>query len=225
MTDIFREIDEDLRRDRYSQLLRRLAPLLIAAIVLILAGVGGWQAWRWFGRQSAEATGARFEQALQAARENNLADAEQALTAIAGEGPAGYRLLARLRLASIAGAKDAQAGAAAFTAIADDGGVDAVWRDLARLRATMLRIDTLSPDEAQAILQPLAAPGRTWRLSALETLGLAALQAGKIEDAGRWFDQILTDSTAPASLRQRVESVYMALVAGGPAQASAATPN
>ncbi|MFD2251373.1 hypothetical protein FHS82_000526 [Pseudochelatococcus lubricantis] len=225
MTDIFREIDEDLRRDRYSQLFRRVAPLLIAVVVLVVVGVGGWQAWRWFDRQSAEDTGARFEEALQAAREGKTADAEHALSTIAADGPAGYQLLARLRLAAITGAKDPAAGAAAFTAIADDGKVDAVWRDLARLRATLLQIDKLSPDEAQAALQPLAAPGQPWRLTALETLGLVALRAGKLEDAGRWFDQILTDPAATQGVRQRVQEIYLALVAGGPSATGSETTN
>lgn len=217
MTDIFREIDEDLRRDRYSKLLRRLAPAIIAVIVLIVGGVGGWQAWRWFDRQSAEQAGGRFEEALQTAREGRIAEAEQALAAVAADSPAGYRLLARFRLAGIESGKDAAAGAAAFNAIASDSGVDAVWRDLAKLRATLLQVGTLSADEVQAALQPLAAPGQPWRFTALETLGVVALDAGRFEDAGRWFDQIITDPGAPAGLRQRVQEFYLTLVAAGPA--------
>ncbi|MGV6873044.1 tetratricopeptide repeat protein [Pseudochelatococcus sp. B33] len=216
MTDIFREIDEDLRRDRYSKLLRRLAPAIVAVIVLIVAGVGGWQAWRWFNRQSAEQAGGRFEEALQTAREGRIDEAEQALAAVAADSPAGYRLLARFRLAAIEGGKDPAAGAAAFTAIADDSSVDTIWRDLARLRATLLRIGTLSADEVQAALQPLAAPGQPWRFTALEALGVVALDAGRFEEAGRWFDQIITDPAAPAGLRRRVQEFYLALVASGP---------
>lgn len=216
MTDIFREIDEDLRRDRYSKLFRRLTPAIVAVVVLIVAGVGGWQTWRWFEQQSAEQAGGRFEEALQAAREGRGAEAEQALAAIAADSPAGYRLLARFRLAGIEGARDAAAGAAAFTAIANDNSVDATWRDLAKLRATLLQLGTLSADEVQAALQPLAAPGQPWRFSALETLGVVALNAGRFEDAGRWFDQIVTDPSAPAGLRRRAQEFYLALVAGGP---------
>lgn len=217
MTDIFREIDEDLRRDRYSKLFRRLAPFLITIIVLIIAGVGGWQSWRWLDRQSAEQAGARFEGALQAARDGKSDEAEQALASISADGPAGYQLLSRFRLAALEGAKDPAAGAAAFTAIANDSSIDATWRDLARLRATLLQVGTLSPDEVQAALQPLAAPGQPWRYTALETLGLVALNAGNFDEAGRWFDQIMTDPAAPPNLRRRVQEVYLAIVAGGPA--------
>lgn len=216
MTDIFREIDEDLRRDRYSKLVRRLAPAVIAVVVLIVAGVGGWQAWRWFNRQSAEQAGGRFEEALQIAREGKIDEAGQALAALAADSPAGYRLLARFRLAAIEGGKDPAAGAAAFTAIADDSSVDATWRDLARLRATLLRIGTLPAEEVQAALQPLAAPGQPWRFTALETLGIVALDAGRFEEAGRWFDEIVLDPAAPAGLRRRVQEFYLALVASGP---------
>lgn len=217
MTDIFREIDEDLRRDRYAKLFRRLAPFIIAVIVLIVAGVGSWQAWRWMNRQSAEQAGARFETALQAARDGKNDEAEQAFAAIVADGHGGYKLLSRFRTAALEGAKNPPTGAAAFLAIANDNTVDATWRDLAKLRATLLQINTLSPEEVQIALQPLASPGQPWRYTALETLGLVSLHAGKVEDAGRWFDQIITDPAAPANLRRRVQDIYMAIVAGGPA--------
>lgn len=217
MTDIFHEIDEDIRRDRYVKVLRRLAPFIIAIIVLIIAGISGWQTWRWLHRQSAEQAGARFEIALQSARDGKNEEAEQALAAILVDGPDGYKLLSRFRLAALQGVKNPQAGAAAFIAIGNDTTIDATWRDLAKLRATLLQIGTLSPEEVQTVLQPLAAPGQPWRFTALETLGLVSLNAGKVEDAGRWFDQIITDPAAPANLRRRVQDIYMAIVAGGPA--------
>lgn len=215
MTDIFREIDEDLRRDRYSSLLRRLAPLLIAIIVLIIVGVGSWQGWRYYQRQNAESAGDRFEAALTELRGNKTDDAVKTLEALAASGPDGYKLVSRFRLAALAAERDANAGAEAFAAIADDAKLEAAWRELARLRSVSLKLGSMSAEEVQAALQPLAAPGRTWRHNALELLGLSALQAGKLEDAGRWFDQLMTDSETPAALRQRVQTVYLALVSGG----------
>ncbi|MBB3811357.1 tetratricopeptide repeat protein [Pseudochelatococcus contaminans] len=216
MTDIFREIDEDLRRDRYSKLLRRLAPAIIAVVVLVIVGVGGWQAWRWFDRQSAAEAGGRYENALQIAREGRIDESAQALAAVAADSPDGYRMLSRFRLAALEGGKDPAKGAADFTAIANDTSIDPAWRDLAKLRATLLQADKLTPEELQAALQSQAAPGQPWRFTALEALGVAALEAGKFEDAGRWFDQIVTDPAAPANLRRRVQEFYLALVAAGP---------
>jgi len=93
-----------------------------------------------------------------------------------------------------------------------------VLRDLARLRAAMLRLDL--PDAAapaRSSLQGLAVPTSPWRHTARELLGLEALKAGDYDGAGRWFDQIAADRETPQGLRQRLE-FYTAVVAGGPVQ-------
>ena len=66
-------------------------------------------------------------------------------------------------------------------------------------------------------LEPLATPQGAWRHSAREMLGIAAMKANLYEDAGRWFDAIVTDPQVPQVLRQRTE-LYLALVRGGPVE-------
>ena len=66
----------------------------------------------------------------------------------------------------------------------------------------------------------------SFRHTAREMLGLAALKRGDFEDAGKWFDQIVVDPAAPANLRQQVNA-FLSLVRGGgkftPAPAAPAT--
>jgi hypothetical protein len=92
--------------------------------------------------------------------------------------------------------------------------VPATLQDLARLRAAMLRLDA-DPAAAQRTLEQLANPSNTWRHTAREMLGLAALKRSDYDGAGRWFDQIAADRETPQSLRSRLE-IYTALVAAGP---------
>ena len=139
------------------------------------------------------------------------------LETLAKEAPGGYALLTRFRLAAELGRDKAEEGAKAFDALAGDAAIDATWRDLARLRAALLRLDTAEPAAVRQSLEPLTGASIPWRHSARELLGLSALKAGDIEEAGRWFDQIAADRETPAALRQRLET-YTALVAGGPVQ-------
>ncbi len=81
----------------------------------------------------------------------------------------------------------------------------------------MLRVDLVPYPELRTALEPLAMPQGAWRHSAREFLGIAALKANLFEDAGRWFDAIVTDPQSPAVLRQRTE-LYLALVRGGPVE-------
>lgn len=214
MADIFREIDEEVRRDKAAALWKKYGNLLIGLAVAAVVAVAAWQVWLYREQQASQAVGARLEEALRASRDNRGAEAESILVDLAANAPVGYRQIARFRLAAETGKRDAAAGATAFDALANDSSLDQLYRDLARLRAGMLRVDLAPYAETRAALEPLASPQGVWRHSAREFLGIAALKANLFEDAGRWFDAIVTDPQSPQVLRQRTD-LYLALVRGG----------
>lgn len=214
MADIFREIDEEVRRDKAAALWKKYGTLIIALAVIAVVAVAGWQVWLHREQQASQAVGAKLEEALRASRDNRGAEAESILVELSANAPAGYRQIARFRLAAETAKRDPAAGATAFDGLANDGSLDQLYRDLARLRAGMLRVDLAPYAEIRTALEPLATPQGTWRHSAREFLGIAALKANLFEDAGRWFDAIVTDPQSPQVLRQRTE-LYLALVRGG----------
>jgi hypothetical protein len=218
MSDNFlREIDEEVRRDKVAELWKKHGNLIILALVLVVLGVGAWRFWQNQQEQAAQVVSARLEEALKASRESRSDDAEKLLGEVAGGSNQGYRLVARFRLAAETARQDADSGAKAFDALAGDAAIETVFRDLARLRAAFLRVDTASYAEIRAVVEPLAVATGIWRHSAREALGLAALKGGNLEEAGRWFDQIVIDRDAPQGLRQRAD-LYLALVRGGPVE-------
>lgn len=217
MADIFREIEEEVRRDKAAELWKKYGWVVTMLAVLAVVAVAGWQFWQHRQNQAAAALGARLEAALKSSRDGDSAQADTMLKELAANAPAGYREIARFRLASETAKTDPAAGAAAFDTIANDGAVGPVYRDLARLRASILRVDLVPYDELKTTLEPLAAPQGAWRHTAREFLGVSALKANHFEAAGRWFDAIVTDPATSAAERQRAE-LYLALVRGGPVE-------
>lgn len=217
MADIFREIDEEVRRDKAAALWKKYSTVFTALAVLAVLGVAGWQFWQHREQQASQAVGAKLEEALKASRDNRGAEAESILVELAASAPAGYRQIARFRLAAETAKRDPEAGAKSFDGLANDASLDQLYRDLARLRAGMLRVDLVPYSEIRTALEPLATPQGPWRHSAREFLGISAMKANQYEDAGRWFDAIVTDPASPQVLRQRTD-LYLALVRGGPVQ-------
>ena len=217
--EFIREVDEEYRRDQIAQIWARYNGVIIAVVVLIVAGVGGWGYCEHLQEISAQAAAVRYEEALRLSDQDKGQEVQAALEALAKEGSTGYSLLARFRLAAEQGQQNPESGASAYDALANDAAVSQVWKDLARLRAAWLRLDTAEPAALRQSLEPLAAPANAWRHSARELLGLSGLKAGDMDYAGRWFDQIAADRETPSALRQRL-AVYTALVAGGPVQAT-----
>lgn len=215
MSDNFlREIDEEVRRDKAADLWKKYGNVVIVLLALLVVAVGAWRFWLYREQQAAQAVSERLETALKASRESRGEDAEKILGELIGEGGPGYQLVARFRLASEAARREPADGAKAFDALANDTAVEPVFRDLARLRSSMLKLDSAPYAEIRAAVEPLAGATGTWRHTAREILGISALKAQNFEDAGRWFDQIVIDPQAPQGLRQRAD-LYLALVRAG----------
>jgi hypothetical protein len=210
VSDIFQEVDEEVRREQLKKLWERYGHYAVAAAILLVAGVGAWRGYEWWEAKKAAESGAAFEAAATLAEAGKRSEAEAAFAKVAADGTAGYRHLARLREAGELAQTDPKAAIAAYDKIAADGAVGQELQDLAALRASALLIDAGSLTEAQRKLEPLAAAERTFRYSARELLVLAAWRAGDAAAVKRWSDMILTDVQTPSSTRQRVE-MLMAL--------------
>lgn len=217
MADIFREVDEEVRRDKAVEFWSRYQTQFILLAALIVAAAGGWRYYQNQQRVAAESAGARYEAALQLAREGKSAEADGAFQEIIRQGPAGYGLLARFRGAAEIALTDKPKAVAIYDSLAGDGNLDTLSRDVARLRAAMLRLDEADMAEIRQRLEPLAMTGQTFRHSARELLAYAALKAGDMEAAGKYFDAIVIDSQSPQGIRQRAEAL-LGLVSAGKTQ-------
>jgi hypothetical protein len=213
MSDILREVDEELRHERYRKLWDRYGLYVVGAAVLVVFAVAGWRGWEWYAARQAAESSARFEAAMQFSREGKRAEAEAAFNQLSKEGTAGYRTLARFRAAGEAGKGDAKAGVAAFDALAADSSLEGPMRDIARLQSAYLLVDTASVAEIKGRVDSLAVVGGPFRHSANEVIGLAHYRAGEVEQAAKIFASMVADPETPPSLRQRAQ-VMNALVAG-----------
>jgi hypothetical protein len=207
VSDIFAEVDEDLRADRAQQMLRKYGGALFAAALVVIAAVAGWQAWKAHQAREAARLGGIFLEALDGAagpagpaREKALAELAQ----VAREGGAGYRTLARMREASLrfdAGEKDAALGL--WDQAAQDGSADPLLRDLASLMWVWHQIDTGPPAALRARLAPLAAPENAWRPLAEEAQALLDIREGHKDAARDTLRRLSQDSNAPDGVRGR----------------------
>jgi hypothetical protein len=214
VSDIFQEVDEEVRREQLKKLWERYGHYAVAAAIVVVAGVAAWRGYEWWEARKAMETGAAFEAAITLAEANKPSEAEAAFAKIAADGTSGYRRLARMREAAELAQTDAKAAIAAYDKIAADGAVGPVLQDLASLRAGALLIDAGSLAEARQRLEPLAANDRTFRYTARELLVLAAWRAGDSAAVKRWSEMVMTDAQTPAATRSRVEM----LMALGPAE-------
>ena len=215
MSEIFREIDEELRRDNLLKLWQRYGKYVIAVAVLAIVIAGGIVAWRDHQASERRAQGQRYSSALALAREGKDADAAKVFAVLAREG-GGYSLLAAFEEAELlAKTGDKTAAIAAYDRLADTSGIDPEFRGLAVLLAVThgLAAGAAAGDAAGAIerLQPLTAAGNPWRASALDLTAAAKLKAGDRGGALAIYKELADDLSAPQGLRARAAEMAAAL--------------
>jgi hypothetical protein len=211
VSEIFNEIDEDLRRERLKKLWDRYSLLIIVGALAIIIGVGGWRGYQYFEAQKAAEASAAFNAAADLSEQNKHAEAEAAFAKLVASAPSGYRTLARLRLAGELAVRDVPAAVKAYDEVAADGSVPAVDRELAKVRAAALLLESAAYADMAQRLEAAAAGTGTYRHSARELLALSAWKAGDAATARKWLQLIATDVETPSSLRQRAEALQALL--------------
>lgn len=213
MADIFHEVDEEVRRERLAQIWQRYSILIIAACVLLIAGVGGWRGYVWYMAREAAVAGAQFEAAATLAEQGKTDEAQAAFAKVAAEAPGGYATLSRFRAAAELARSKKDEAVKAYDALAADASLSPLWQDLAAVRAALLLVDTAPLSDMQRRLEPLADSGRAYRHSARDLLALAAWRAKDAALAKKYLDMIAADGETPPGIRSRAD-VLAALIAG-----------
>ena len=211
MSELFDEVDEEVRRDQLKKLWDRYSIYIVAGAVLIIAAVGGWRGYQYLEAKKAAEAGKAFDAALELSDQNKHAEAEAAFNSLAATAPSGYRMLARLRAAAEVATRDPQAGVRMYDDIAADRGVGAAVQDLARIRAAGLLLETTSYPNMLQRLESATKPDATFRHTARELMALSAWRANDTAAARQWLDMIANDGETPSGLRSRAEALQALL--------------
>ena len=222
MSDIFQEVDEEVRRDKAVEFWTRHQNSLLAVALLIVLATGGYRFWQYRQLQAAQAAGAAFQNALTLDSQGKTDEAKAALDALQREAPGGYAKLGRFIDAGLLLKKDPRAGIAAYDALANDGSLDPLMRDTAKLRAALARLNAGETDAAKAALEPLAASG-AYRHTARLALASLAIAAKDYSAAKTRLGEVIADAEAPAADRRTAETLLGLVVSQAP-PAPAKTP-
>jgi hypothetical protein len=220
LSDIFREVEEDVRREKLEKLWKAYGTYVIVFLVLAAAGIAGFEVWQRYQAAQRDQESAAFvaDQHI-----TNPAAAAQAFARLSASAHGGYKTLARLEQANmLAGAGHGPEAVALYKDIANDdhGTVGAV----ARLRAGWLMADNAPRADLQTLLQPLLDPASVWRQMGQEILAYADYRAGKTLVAEGEFAKLAADPATPEALRNRAHTFAAFLSAGGAANYGTVPP-
>lgn len=209
---IFREVDEDVRRERMEAAWKRYGGLALGGALLIVAIVAGSVFWKDYEKSSREEQGARFEAARSLLVEERYAEAAAAFEALAADAGDGYRLLADLRAAearALAGESDA--ALSAYQRMLQASAADEGTADVIRMKAALLALETQGAEAAMAQLGDLAERDGPFRSAAREIKAAALLAKGDREAALTELRAIAEDQAATQLQRERINRFILSL--------------
>jgi len=235
LSDIFQEVEEDVRRERYEKIWTLYGKYFVALAVLIVAGVAAFEAWQRYDLGQRQRVSDQLQEANQVASSGNYVRAETDLSAIAKDAPSGYADLAKFRLAGVYLAEGKRDQSVSL--LRELSGIsDPILSSAARMRLAWTLADASPKPEIATLLQPLMTKDNPWRFAASEVIAYVDLKDGARNQAIGEYQQIAQDPAAPAVLRQRAGGISEFLKAnpqgsvsppqpaGAPAAAAASAP-
>ena len=206
MSDIFQEVDEEVRRDKAAEFWAKHQNWIYAGVAVIVLAAAGYRFYDYQRTRASEAAGAEFQRALDAVQGGKGADAIAILDSLSAQGPSGYRGLARLTAAGIMAKSDVAGAIGIYDGVAADSSLGPLFQDAARIRAALLRLDLpAETSKGEADLKAVANGGGPFRRLANLTLGALALSENDYDGAAAQYELVISDPEASAVERRQAE--------------------
>jgi hypothetical protein len=203
-----REVDENLRRDRFRDFSKKHGSWIVAGVILFLIASAGFIWWQQHQVKRSEAEVEQLSTIYRDIGTGNVSKAPQQLDELANSGSKAIRASAMFTRAALAlQQNDHKTAIAKYREIAADSGLPQPYRDAALIRQTALEFDQIKPDEVISRLQPFAKPGNPWFGTTGEMTALAMIKQGKKDEAGRMFATIAKDKSVPDTIRGRAVQI------------------
>ena len=211
MSDIFREIDEELRRDNFLKLWKQYGRYIIAGVVVALLIAAGVVAWRNHQLAERQAQSVRYEAGLTLLRQGKDAEATKIFASVGDEGGS-YAQLAAFEAADLAAKSgDVKSAIADYDKLAASSDLDPELRDAATLLSVMNGFADSDPQKVIDRLKPLAEGDNPWRYTALDLTAAAKLKAGDNAAALDIYKKLAADAAAPQGVRDRAAEMATVL--------------
>ncbi len=212
MSDIFKEVDEELQRDRALVLWRRYGKYVIGAAVAIVAATAAYVLITDYRAGQRAANAQRYLSALDLAADGARLDAADQLAKFATEAPPGYSALARLQQAGFLVEEGRVSEAVlVYDSLAADMAVDEVYRELGLVLSVLHQVDEGDSAGLLGRIEPVANGDGPWRHTATELAALLAQRSGDFAKAKDFYSQLTDDNTAPRSARERAAELLSVL--------------
>ena len=206
----FEEVDEEVRNEKFKELINKYGGYILTFVILILAFAVGYEKIGEWRVSRAEQTNARYVQAVSASSdyENNIAELESIVQTETGL----YKDIARLQIANIL--LDNNQTEKALTVLAqinDDASASEKIREIAAVKLATYKIDSSSYSDIEKILNPIVQKGGAWAPMAKELLAMSAIQNKDMAKAKAIYEELLANGNISEEFKARINDMLASI--------------
>ena len=207
MSDIFQEIDEDLRQDKVARLWKAYGKYLVALAVFIILVIASYRFIEHKNEKNREQTSELYELASETGRSGDKKAAIELLSDEMFDENIGYSIISKLKKAALAKSNnDLEGTEIVLKEIITNKDIPLYLRDLARLK-----LFASDSDNNSSQLEVLIEEEGPCKFLALELKGGIQLEGGNLKEARSIFKELTDDSNTPNNLRRRASEILKAL--------------
>jgi len=207
VSDIFQEIDEDLRQDKVARLWKAYGKYLVALAVFIILVIASYRFIEHKNEKNREQTSELYELASETGRSGDKKAAIELLSDEMFDENIGYSIISKLKKAALAKSNnDLEGTEIVLKEIITNEDIPLYLRDLARLK-----LFASDSDNNSSQLEVLIEEEGPWKFLALELKGGIQLEGGNLKEARSIFKELTDDANTPNNLRRRASEILKSL--------------
>jgi hypothetical protein len=213
VSDIFREVEEDVRRERLEKIWKEYGDYIVAAAALLILAAAAFRLWTYYEARERARASDQYLAAEQLIESGQARAAAQTFARLGQNAPGGYAKLSQLQSANaLSAAGNTSEALAIYRRLAADS--DEMISAIARIRAAWILVESAPKSEVQSMIGALAADASPWKQVAREILAYADYRAGATKQAFAEFQAIANDNKSPNGVRGRSRAMATFLAAG-----------
>lgn len=188
---IFEEVDEELRNEKFKQLINKYGGLIFSLLILALTVTIGYEKIAEWKIRKAEQSNVKYTQAINpnSNYENNIVELENIVHTETGL----YKDMAQLQIANILiDNNQKEKGIEVLEKISKDATVTEKIREIATIKLATFKIESVSYSELNEMLGNIANNGGAWSSMAKELLAMSAVYNKDFETARNIYNDLLS---------------------------------
>ncbi|MDG2186871.1 MAG: tetratricopeptide repeat protein [Hyphomicrobiales bacterium] len=202
MSNLFNEIDEDLRQEKLKGIWSKYRNSIFSSIIIVALILISSESYKYLTNSKIEKSGVIFSQIIENILQDNTEDAAININNLLNDGTKEYRNYAMIMKADLLISENNLISAEAlYNEIIDS--TKGLLRDLAKLKLAYIKVDDSSYAEIELMLSQLLVEDNILYLFAKEVLALSAYKEGLYDQGINHAEEIMKNERTTTGMFDR----------------------